>query len=127
MTFRCEKSLFDLAHFLFLSSVLGVGLSIPMIAPNNKVLEIRGTRLREGDIWLGNNGIVFGKARLGKAKRIRTTKDWQELRHLHLVADDALPYKKPWGLPLSSVIRLREAVPFVHRRGAIGIARFRPP
>ena len=97
------------------------------ILSERKALEIRGTRLREGDIWLGNNGIVYGKARLGKAKRIRTTKDWQELRHLHLVADDGLPYKKTWGLPLSSVIRLREAVPFVHRRGVIGIARFRPP
>ena len=97
------------------------------ILDGSKTLEIRGARLREGDVWLGNRGAVSGKARLGPAVPIGTKQEWAALRPRHLVADEALPYKTTWGLPLESVRRLRDAVPYLHRRGAIGIVRFRAP
>ena len=97
------------------------------ILEGEKTIEIRGTRLREGDVWLGNKGVVSGKARLGPAVLIDTEQEWSALRLQHLVENTALPYKTTWGLPLQSVARLPEGVPFLHRRGAIGIVKFRPP
>ena len=92
-----------------------------------KTLEVRGARLREGDIWLGCRSVVFGKARLGPAVAIGTEKEWAALRPRHLVADAALPYKTTYGLPLQAVTHLRAGIPYVHRRGAIGIVKYRPP
>ena len=97
------------------------------ILDGTKTLEIRGARLREGDVWLGSQRTISGKARLGPAVPIRTEQEWATLRPQHLVADPVLPYKTTWGLPIQSVTRLRDAVPFLHRRGAIGIVKFRPP
>jgi hypothetical protein len=97
------------------------------ILNGTKTLEIRGARLREGDVWLGSRCVVFGKAHLGVAVPICTEEEWTALRPQHLVADASLPYKTTWGLPLQSVIRLRKTAPFLHRRGAIGIVKFRPP
>ena len=97
------------------------------ILSGEKTLEIRGTRLREGDVWLGNQCVISGKACLGPAVQISTKKQWTTLQPQHLVADPALPYKSTWGLPLRSVTRLSSGVPFLHRRGAIGIVKYRPP
>ena len=97
------------------------------ILDGTKTLEIRGARLREGDVWLGSRCVVSGKARLGPAVRIMTEQEWAILRPQHLVPDLVLPYKTTWGLPLQSVTRLRDAAPFLHRRGAIGIVKFRSP
>ena len=97
------------------------------ILSGEKTLEIRGARLREGDVWLGCRSNVLGKARLGPAVAIRTKEDWVALRPRHLVANAALPYKSTWGLPLQAVVRFRDAVPFKHRRGAIGIVKYSPP
>ena len=88
-------------------------------------MEIRGTRLREGDIWLGCKSKILGKARLGTAIHIRTQSDWTALRPRHLVSSAALPYKRTWGLPLHEVVKLRRAVKYHHPRGAVGIVRFR--
>ena len=96
------------------------------ILDGTKTLEIRGQRLHEGDVWLGSQQRISGKARLGPAFRISTTKDWAASRPLHLVADPVSPYKTTWGLPLQSVTRLRDAVPFLHLPGAISIVKFRP-
>ena len=95
------------------------------ILSGQKDLEIRGHRLREGDAWLGCRSNIFGKARLGVAAKIATEQAWAALRSRHLVAGAGLPYKTTWGLPLRSVTRLRAKVPYVHRRGAIGIVKFR--
>ncbi len=100
---------------------------LELILDGRKTLEIRGARLREGDVWLGSRCAVSGKARLGPAVPIGTKQEWAALRPRHLVADAALPYKTTWGLPLQSITRLRDAVPFLHCRGAIGIVKFRPP
>ena len=95
------------------------------ILSGEKDLEIRGRRLREGDVWLGCRSNILGKARLGSATKIATKQAWAALRSRHLVAGAGLPYKTTWGLPLRSVTRLRAKVPYVHRRGAIGIVKFR--
>ena len=100
---------------------------LQQILDGRKTLEIRGARLREGDVWLGSRCAVFGKARLGSAVPICTEQEWAALRPQHLVAGAALPYKTTWGLPLQSVMRLRDDVPFLHHRGAIGIVKFEPP
>ena len=63
------------------------------ILSGEKTLEIRGARLREGDVWLGCRSNVLGKARLGPAVAIGTEEDWVALRPRHLVANAALPYK----------------------------------
>ena len=97
------------------------------ILSGEKSLEIRGMRLREGDAWLGCRRLILGKVCLGVAFPIKTEKNWAALRPRHLVANAALPYKTTWGLPLQNVERLHNAVPFKHRRGAIGIVRYSPP
>ena len=94
------------------------------IFSGEKTMEIRGTRLHEGDVWLGCKSQVLGKARLGAGIHIETESQWTALRPQHLVSDSGLPYKKTWGLPLCAITRLRKAVPFRHPRGAIGIVRF---
>ena len=97
------------------------------ILDGTKTLEIRGSRLREGDVWLGNRCRIVGKARLGMAAPISTKEEWTALRPQHLVTDADLPYNHTWGLPLKEVVQLRDTIPFLHRRGAIGIVKFRPP
>ena len=96
------------------------------ILNGQKDLEIRGRRLRDGDIWLGCRSTIHGKARLGLAAVIGTEQEWTALRHRHLVENPALPYKTTYGLPIQSVMRLRKPIPYEHRRGAIGIVKFRP-
>ena len=95
------------------------------ILNGRKSIEIRGVRLREGDVWLGCRGAIHGKARIEEAVPIRCLEDWEALRLQHLVPGDVLPYKTIWGLPLSEVRRL-DRVHYEHRRGAIGIVKFRP-
>jgi hypothetical protein len=97
------------------------------IMNGEKTLEVRPMRLREGDIWLGCRSCIFGKARLGPAIAIDNEKKWAALRPMHFVASDTLPYKKTYGLPIKEITRLCTGIPYVHRRGAIGIVKFRPP
>ena len=99
---------------------------LEQILGGDKTLEIRGARLHEGDCWLGCRGTVYAKAYIGKALPIETTEEWAALRPQHCVPSPDLPYKRTWALPLCSVSRLRHQAPYEHRRGAIGIAKFRP-
>lgn len=96
------------------------------ILSGEKQLEIRGKRLREGDVWLGCRSNILGKARLGTAIAIKTEQEWAALRPRHLVADATLPYKTTYGLPLQAVERTRNIFPYVHPRGAIVIVKYRP-
>ena len=100
---------------------------LALILSGEKTLEIRSKRLKQGDIWLGYQKEIVGKAHLGEAIFIDSTEAWNERRSQHLVETRILPYKKTWGLPLAKVSRLRKKVPYVHPRGAIGIVRFIPP
>ena len=99
---------------------------LAMILDGDKTLEIRGARLRQGDCWLGCKGAVYGKACIGEAMQIRTLPEWDALRPEHCVPSPELPYRRTWGLPLRNVSRLARQAPYEHRRGAIGIALFRP-
>ncbi len=92
-----------------------------------KDLEIRSMRLREGDIWLGCRAMILGRARLGLAVPICSTREWCALRSRHCVPNPMLPYKTTFGLPLKAITRLREGISYVHPRGAIGVVKFRPP
>ena len=98
---------------------------LELILRGRKKLEIRGTRLREGDVWLGCSSMIAGKACIGPALAISTEREWASLRPEHLVLDATLPYKTTFGLPLRSVTRLRRGISYVHPRGAIGIVKFR--
>jgi hypothetical protein len=97
------------------------------ILEGSKDLEIRGLRMREGDIWLGCRSVIYGKARLGPAITIRSECEFAALRPRHRIAKTALPYKNTFGLPIAAVKRLQNGVPYVHARGAIGVVKFRAP
>jgi len=97
------------------------------ILDGSKDLEIRGLRMREGDIWLGCRSVIYGKARLGPAISIRSECEFAALRPRHRIATSALPYKNTFGLPIAAVKRLQNGVPYVHARGAIGVVKFRAP
>ena len=53
---------------------------LELILAGHKDLEIRGMRLREGDVWLGCRSTILGKARLGPAVTIGTEQEWAALR-----------------------------------------------
>ena len=99
---------------------------LEMILDGRKSLEIRGARLRHGDCWLGCQGVVYAKARIGQAQPIQTLLEWVKLRAEHCVPSSDLPYKRTWGLPLRDVSRLRHQAPYERKRGAIGVAKYRP-
>ena len=95
-----------------------------LILNGHKTLEIRGTRLRAGDVWLGCQSKIYGKAHIGGAIRIKYASRWLQLQCKHLVPAAKPPYKKTWGLPMRNVKHISPPLPFVHPRGAIGIVRF---
>jgi len=97
------------------------------ILDGSKDLEIRSLRMREGDIWLGCRSVIYGKARLGPAMPICSEREFAALRPRHRIAASALPYKTTFGLPIATVKRLKDGVPYVHARGAIGVVKFRAP
>ena len=100
---------------------------LELILSGEKTLEIRGKRLKQGDVWLGYRQEVMGKAYLGEAIFIDSAEAWNARRSQHRVETRALPYKKTWALPLAKVLRLPKTVPYLHPRGAVGIVRFIPP
>ena len=67
------------------------------ILTGQKSLEVRGTRLREGEAWLGCRSMIWGKVRLGPAMAIGTVQQWVALRPRHLIQTDALPYKRTYA------------------------------
>ena len=100
---------------------------LELILSGEKTLEIRGKRLKQGDVWLGYRQEVMGKAYLGEAIFIDSAEAWNARRSQHRVETRALPYKKTWALPLAKVLRLPKTVPYLHPRGAVGLVRFIPP
>ena len=52
---------------------------LEQILCGDKNLEIRGQRLREGDVWLGYRSNILGKACLGTAIAIKTEREWAAL------------------------------------------------
>ena len=97
-----------------------------LILGGRKTLEIRGRALKAGKYWLGCRGVNRGEAMLGNAVPIPDEDTWDSLRERHRVESSFLPYKKTYGLPLTSVKKVTP-VPFKHTQGAVGIVIFRSP
>ena len=73
-----------------------------------KTLEIRGARYTGKTYLLGCRNKIFARASFGDAVRIETLEQWQELRPLHRVSSDKVPYKKTWGLPIQKLTAFPE-------------------
>ena len=99
---------------------------LDLILAGDKTMEIRGSSLRPGKYFLGCKKQILAVAHLGLPRRITTVEKWVELRPLHCVASDELPYKRTFGLPIMSVHRVSAAIPYAHPRGAISIVKYRP-
>ena len=74
---------------------------LELVLRSRKTMQIRGTRLREGDVWPGCSSMIAGKACIGPALAISTEREWASLRPEHLVADAALPYKTTFGFTIN--------------------------
>ena len=73
-----------------------------------KNLEIRGARYTGRTFLLGSRGKIFARAVFGEPIRIETLEQWRELRPMHRVTTDKLPYKKTWGMPLQKLHAFRQ-------------------
>jgi hypothetical protein len=98
---------------------------LDLILSGDKTLELRCQPLKPGLAFLGHKGVIHGIATLGDAVAIPDLSSYGALAEKHMCLADKLPYKKTWGLPLLAVRRLTSTVPYVHRRGAIGIVTYR--
>eukprot|EP00973_Karenia_brevis_P016199 2217365-Karenia_brevis.AAC.1 len=81
--------------------------------------------MQEGEVWSGRRSRILGKACLGLAVAAKTERECEATRPRHLAT--SLPHKIPWGLPFQGVVRFTEGAAYVHRRGAKGMLKFRPP
>ena len=97
-----------------------------LILSGEKKLETRGKHLSAGTYWLGTKGMIHGRAYLAGATRIHTARAWQDLRHLHCVDGDGLPYPRTYGLPISFCERVSPPIPYARKRGAVGIVKYAP-
>ena len=97
---------------------------IDLIASGEKTLEVRGKAYRPGKYLLGHKQQILAVVQLGKPFPITTTDEWLSLRPQHRVVLDDPPYKRTYGLPILSVLRL-SPIPFAHPRGAINLVIYR--
>ena len=98
---------------------------LDLILSKSKVLEIRGLRKRAGTYYLGCEGQVYGVVTTLDAVPIRTVDHFKALTPLHKVSiENALPYKKTFALPLTSVQKMSEPIQYVAHHGAIGWVRY---
>ena len=81
-----------------------------------KTLEIRGARYTGKTYLLGCRNKIFARASFGDAIRIETLDHWQELRPLHRVSSDKVPYKKTWGLPIQKLTAFPEPYSYTARK-----------
>jgi hypothetical protein len=95
-----------------------------LILSGHKTLEIRGSRLKAGPCLFGCGGKIYASARLGVPSLVEDVAQWIALRKDHCVQTNDLPYRKTYALPIKKVKQLAKEVPYVHKRGAIGIVRY---
>ena len=98
---------------------------LSLVLSGEKTLEIRGRNLSAGFYWIGTRGMIHGRANLAGGTRITTARAWQDLRPLHCVDSDELPYKRTYGLLIHSCERMGP-IPYTPKRGAIGIVKYTP-
>ena len=88
-----------------------------------KTVEIRGQGTKPGGLWLGKSGQILGYARVISVKQIEDMASFNELKDLHQIKAESLPYAKTFAWFLDSV----EAVgPFQYKikRGPVTWAKF---
>ena len=90
-----------------------------------KKLEIRGVRYTRKTYLLGSKGKILGRCEFGEPIHIGDVAQWKQLRPLHCVACDKLPYQKTWGLPIEGLTAFRQPYAYTARKGAVGIAIYR--
>ena len=95
-----------------------------LILSGHKTLEIRGSRLKAGPCLFGCGGKIYASARLGVPSLVEDVARWIALRKDHCVQTNVLPYRKTYALPIKKVKQLAKEMPYVHKRGAIGIVRY---
>ena len=98
---------------------------LSLVLDSDKRMEIRSQRLRAGKCFFGWKGTIYASATLGDAVEIRDAHQWESLRHLHRVPEQALPYARTFGLPIHDIERLNPPIPFHHPKGAVGIVKYR--
>ena len=98
-----------------------------LILSGKKTLEIRGSRLKPGPCFLGYRGKIYASATLATPIAIENVGQWLALRKRHGVLGDTLPYRKTFALPVRKLQKFKETIPYVHKRGAIGIVRYDTP
>ena len=95
-----------------------------LILSGEKTLEIRGRTLPAGPYWLGCRSMIHGRAILMPGTLINTLETWRDLRHMHHVEGDDLPYTRTYGFPVRRSERVAPT-PYEHPRGAVGIVKMR--
>ena len=96
-----------------------------LILRGDKTMEIRNRKLKSGLYFLGSKGKIYAEAELGEAIKIITSKQWRSLRLKHCVENNEFVYKNTYGIPLTRVIQFENTIPYSHKRGAIGIVKYR--
>ena len=95
-----------------------------LILSGEKTLEIRGCNLAAGSYWLGCRGMIHGRAIVMLATSIKNLETLRDLRHMHHVEGDDLPYQRTCGFPVRHSERVTPT-PYEHPRGAVGIVKMR--
>ena len=100
------------------------------ILQGEKVMEIRGFRLtcrtRHRPFFLGCQGKIYGRAQLGFPQFFESIDTFKARANEHLVQTGHLPYKKTYGYALQDVVSLPIPIPYLQKRGSIGIVRYAP-
>ena len=98
---------------------------LSLILSGAKTMELRGSALKAGTDYLGHKKTIYWVIVTGQPQYIMSDQQFQAMRNLHRVIG-VRPYKMTFGLPIVSCRAITPHVPYIHRRGAIGIVKFRP-
>ena len=97
---------------------------LSLILSGAKTVELRGAALKGGKYFLGYKQKIYGVIETGHPYFIESDQQFRGLRPLHRVIGGR-PYKNTFGLPIVSCRTIKPHVPYIHRRGAIGIVKYR--
>ena len=97
---------------------------LSLILSGAKMLELCWSALKGGKYYLGYKQKIYRVILTGPPHRIASDQQFCDMRPLHRVIGGR-PYKKTFGLPIASCRAIKPHVPYIHRRGAIGIVKYR--
>ena len=95
-----------------------------LMLAGQKSLEIRCSCLSPGKWHVGHSGEIYGYLVLGQGYRIESEDQWSNLRPQHQHPSVTRPYKRTCALPVISNFLFSEPLPYVHKAGAIGTAKY---